>query len=151
MESSVTTGLFHFFPMCCPTCALQYSTLHPDFDDITSRVVDVISAYNSELNKSPAERKREVMLKALTLPHDMIYQTIKELASESLDKLESRIHMYKVLTYELEEIKFLLHDVSREAITNDDISFSMLSVYQQAFITSRDILTRMEKLCEAVS
>jgi len=127
------------------------SILHPKYDDATSRFVDVITAYNTELHKQPRDRRRHIMLLALTLPHDLLYETIKEISESSLDMLEERIQMHKLINYELEEIKFLLHDISRSASTNDDISFSLLNVYQQAFIASRDILNRMNKLSEAVS
>ena len=91
------------------------------------------------------------MLKALTLPHDFIRDLIQELAQNSTDLIDKKIEMFQQMLNELEEIKFLVHDLSSESSSIDDKSYFMLSIYQQAFITSRDILNRMHKLSDAIS
>ena len=127
------------------------TTLYPDFDITSSLVIDTMVEYNSELGKEPGERDKATMLKALTLPHDFIHDLIQELAQNSTDIIDKKIEMFQQMLNELEEIKFLVHDLSSESSSIDDKSYFMLSIYQQAFITSRDILNRMNKLSEAIS
>jgi hypothetical protein len=122
-----------------------------EYDEISSKIVGTIHDYLDELQKSPLERKREKIVMALTLPHDLVFETIRKIVDGTPEMLGKRIELFSKLTFVFEDLRFILRDMVADANGNGKELASYLGIYQQALITSRDTHSRLVKVNEAIN